>query len=123
MGWWIDYSTKQFTRGIFVPEDIANKYLLVNTNNVGIFKTTFTYSSCDQDSSKLLGDFYIDFDSEDYKKVKEDVIGVLAYFKVVFSIDYSDIQIYYSGNKGIHLIIPKEVLGIKPHKELNLIFK
>jgi DNA primase large subunit len=32
-------------------------------------------------------------------------------------------KIYFSGHKGFHLIVPKEVLGIEPNKNLNGIFK
>jgi hypothetical protein len=55
--------------------------------------------------------------------VKADALRAIAFFSAIFGIDDKDIRIYFSGKKGIHLIIPAQVLGLKPDKELNDIFK
>lgn len=124
IGYWKDKINKRFCRNIFVPTPLSNPYLQFNYGNKGIFINAYSYNNFNLDESYLYGDLYLDFDNkEDFEKVREDVICSLAYLKTVFKIDYNDIEVYYSGNKGIHIMVPAEVLGIEPNKELNLIFK
>ena len=47
----------------------------------------------------------------------------MQYFNRYFFIPFEMLQIYFSGNKGFHLVVPYEVLGIAPDKELNVKFK
>lgn len=74
------------------------------------------------------GDFYLDFDTvieseQDYIKLKEDVKVALRYITVIMQVDIKQVQFYFSGNKGIHLIIPAITLGLDPHVALNQIYK
>ena len=99
------------------------KYRL-ERNNTGIFTTAFRYNIENIDEAELFGDLYFDLDNkDDFEAVREDAITILAYLKTVFRINYEETYIYFSGKKGIHLIIPSSVLGIAPNKKLNVIFK
>lgn len=74
------------------------------------------------------GDFYLDFDTvitneEDYQKLKEDVGMALRYLTVIMQIDVKQVRFFFSGNKGIHLTVPAETLGLEPHAALNSIYK
>ena len=95
--------------------------------NVGIYCTAYRYNNKVQKDADLYGHLYIDFDSDSdevgYEQVREDAIRALAFFSAIFSVSEEDIRIYFSGKKGIHLIIPAQVLGVNPDKELNEIFK
>ena len=73
-------------------------------------------------------DFYLDFDyplekEEDFAIIKEDVFKAIKYINKILNINSDNIDLFFSGNKGIHLTVKKEALGIKPHIELNKIFK
>ena len=97
-------------------------------DNIGVFATAYMYDSKDQNEANLYGDLYIDLDydlnsDEAFEVVRKDALKVLSYMRVIFRIPYEDINIYFSGSKGIHIIIPKEVLGIQPMKDLNRIYK
>lgn len=122
-GYWIDKEKQIFKRKEILPASLVNAIRL-KRNNKGVFATAYTYDIEDQNNANLYGDFYLDFDSKDFEEVREDVIMAMSYIKVVFKIDELDkCQIFYSGNKGMHIIVPAKVLGIKPDKKLNEIFK
>lgn len=95
--------------------------------NKGIYVTAYRYNNKVQAEAELYGNLYIDFDSDSdeigYEQVREDAIRALAFFSAIFSITEDDIRIYFSGKKGIHLIVPAQALGVNPDKELNEIFK
>lgn len=125
-GRWIDYNKKFFRRYIYLPNSAVN-FIRANTNNEGIFETVYSYSSTEQDEALKYGDFYLDFDSDNNEKgfelVREDALKAISYFKIVFNIKVSEMKIYYSGNKGIHLIIPAPKIGASADVKLNLYYK
>ena len=124
-GYWENYNKKVFIRKKFLPYSLLN-YIVIKKNNKGIFHTIYRYNTEKQDDAFLYGDFYLDFDDEDnFETVREDAIKAISYLKVVFKIENvkDDINIYFSGNKGIHLIVSADLLGIEPNKNLNEIFK
>lgn len=96
-------------------------------NNKGIYQTAYQYNKSKQSEAALYGNFYLDFDSdhtsEGFDKVKEDVLVAISFLKAVFFIEPEYIQLYFSGKKGIHLVIDSEIIGIEPHENLNEIFK
>lgn len=123
-GYWIDKKNKIFRRKEIIPKAFEN-LIRIKNNNTGIFKTAYSYNLENQNESFLYGDFYLDFDSEDFEKVREDVVIALSYIKIVFKIENIEevCNIFYSGNKGMHIIIPAKTLGIEPDKKLNETFK
>lgn len=95
-------------------------------NNTGIYRTSFWYDSLDPYDSSLLGDFYIDFDSEeDIELAREDLLFVIwkLHLKQGFGLPMEAFRIYFSGKKGFHLIIPIGYLGVEPSKDLDKIYK
>jgi hypothetical protein len=67
---------------------------------------------------------YFDFDNEqDFEQVRKDALTVIAFLETVFSLTEDSYTLFYSGNKGIHLTVPAEVLGIEPCMDLNNIYK
>lgn len=125
IGFWIDKKKKYFRRCLFAPSKISRYIIRKKANNKGIFESVYSYETTNQEESLLYGDYYIDFDSDNYSLVKEDVIKAISYLKIVFGIKDIDnsIQIFFSGKKGVHLIVFAEILGVQPMKNLNMIYK
>lgn len=98
-------------------------------DNKGIFTSAYKYSSEEQSKALLLGDLYFDFDTdlnngEDaFLNIKKDVDFTLVYLSSMYSIPQEVVDLYFSGNKGIHLIVKKEYLDIQPHFSLNQVFR
>lgn len=123
-GYWINKDKNIFKRKDFLPH-LLLKSTILKRNNYGIFQTTFRYDTENQDEAFLYGDFYLDFDSDNFEHARKDVLKAISYFKIVFNLKNptKQLQIYFSGNKGFHITIPAEILGIKPRKDLNEIYK
>ncbi|WP_067923605.1 primase C-terminal domain-containing protein [Alicyclobacillus shizuokensis] len=128
-----------FTRKHYYPAGQTDEFRQ-QYGNCGVYETVMKYVSpvWVQDSkgrmiintreSLKYGDFYMDFDTklesdEDFEKVRADVKSALRYLKVILSIDPSQVSLYFSGHKGIHLTVDARVLGIQPHLALNQIYK
>lgn len=109
-------------------------------NNVGVYSTVMQYINPEfflnekqkwvlnaRDSLKW-GDFYLDFDTplesdDDLQKIKDDVRVAMKYLRVILSIDASQINLFYSGSKGVHLTVSANVMGLDPHVSLNQIYR
>lgn len=128
-----------FTRKHFMPPHETDRFRK-KYNNQGVYQTVMQYIDpvwmIDHKQKRIInakeslkyGDFYLDFDhplekEEDFDKIKDDVSMALKYMKVIMSIDLDQINIYYSGHKGIHITIDPRVLGVRPHIALNQIYK
>lgn len=123
VGYWVDKDKKFFKRNIIIPSALVD-VIRIKRNNRGIFKTAYSYNDENQKEAYLYGDFYLDFDSSDFEEVRNDVIKAVSFLKIVFKLDVdNDCKIYYSGNKGVHLIIPATILGVSPIKNLNEVYK
>lgn len=123
-GYWLNKEKNQFRRNFFMPDFCCIKNLKDLRNNVGIFKTAYRYNTQNYEEAYLYGDFYLDFDSTDFELVRRDAIKALSYLKIVFNINIdTNCLIFFSGNKGLHIIIPAELFGIEPMKNLNDIYK
>lgn len=112
-----------FSRGNFIPyQTVCNWSSSHNGNSV--FCSAYRYTIADADKSTLYGDFYLDFDDTDsFENVREDAIRTFSYLKVVYHIPEEYLRIYFSGNKGVHVIVPADILGIDPMPMLNGVFK
>lgn len=120
----------RFRRNIMLDMSEGSKDLLKlrkKYNNTGLYCTAYRYDNPKQAEANLYGPLYLDFDSDSdeigYEQVRADALKAMAFFSAIFGLAYEDVRIYFSGKKGIHLMIPPEVLGIEGDKELNDIFK
>lgn len=129
-GYYIINGEKVFGRNIFIDisdEDAMNK-VKKRFGNTDVYTTSYVYSDKDQNKSDLLGSLYfdldLDLDGEDsYNKIKADALMVISYIKVHLKVPKEHIRIFFSGNKGFHIIIPWQVLGIRPSNNLNVKYK
>lgn len=115
----------KFTRNEMMTVDKIKDYRETN-GNTGLYMSAYRYDSPDVKEANLFGDFYLDFDSEDnFELARQDAIRSIWYLKqkTTYDIPEKFIRIYFSGKKGIHLIIPAVVLGVEPDKNLNEYYK
>lgn len=93
-------------------------------HHLGVFQTAYQYDGGTIEDSNLTGDLYFDFDAENnFELARRDAITTMSFFKTVFKMDERDLKIYFSGKKGIHILVPANILGIQKHPELNDVFK
>lgn len=116
-----------FVRKIFkIADDVeATRKQFANKD---IYCTPYAYDGQNQKIALKIADFYLDFDkklenNDDFNVVREDALKALMYLHAIFQVPKETVRIYFSGNKGLHLIVPREVMNIEPHVNLNRIFK
>ena len=111
-----------FKRNILIEsskkEETLNKYDFTDT-----YSTIYSYDNKNQDLANVIAPLYIDLDindlEKDYDKLRKDVLLLIRKLKTVFHLQDDNIQIFFSGSKGYHLIIPYQVFGIQPSRDLN----
>lgn len=121
-----------FSRNIYVPRDegFADRVskLLANFNNTDVYYGVYNYQSDDIAKCALYGSPYIDLDldikdDEGFDEVRHQTVMAMQYFEKYFGIPLEMQQVYFSGSKGFHVVIPATILGITPDTELNIKFK
>lgn len=124
VGFGYEYNSQyMFTRNRYIPYGAIDKFTY-ERNQYSAFCSAFRYNTTDIDNSLMYGDMYFDFDDiNDFERVRKDAIVVLNMIEVVFLVKKEWLKIYFSGNKGIHIILPAEILGVIPSAELNQIYK
>ena len=111
-----------FKRNILIDsskkEDMLKRYDFTDT-----YSTVYSYDNKNQDLANIVAPLYIDLDindlEKDYDKLRKDILLLIRKLKTVFHLKEDNIQIFFSGSKGYHIIIPYEVFGIEPSKDLN----
>lgn len=124
-------SDKGFFRNIFYLKDkdfARNKEaFILRRNNTDVYQCAYSYEDENIDTCNIAGDLYLDFDAEDIKtdwsKLVNEVKYVLNYLEIALGTPAEEFRTYFSGNKGFHIIVPAEIIGLKPTKDLNLRFK
>lgn len=111
---------------ILKPTEIDN--IRCRFNNIDPCTTVYCYYGNSQDDSYLYGPFYIDIDLKlehefEYLKVRRDLNMVITALNVHYKVPIEYMKIYFSGSKGFHLLVPPEIFGIGPDKELNEKYK
>lgn len=101
--------------------------LIREYKNTDFYQCVYVYSNKEIEESKLYAPLYFDLDGdmdtqEGFDLLKKDVNMVITYFKSI-GVKEEEIDLYFSGSKGFHVIIPAEVLGITPSMNLNQIYK
>jgi replicative DNA helicase len=116
----------RFTRNNMISIEEIDEFRKKH-KNYGVFVTAYRCAVKDLAEFKkgeIYADFYLDFDKEnDFEAVREDALSSLAFLKANFGIPYDESNIYFSGSKGVHIIISGELLGVTPCVNLNDVFK
>ena len=112
-----------FSRGNYISYHTIDNFIR-SRNAYSVFCSAYCYRSEPIDKSDLYGDLYLDFDNlNNFEQVRQDALTALSYLKIVYHITEEQVKIYFSGNKGVHLIVPAKILGIEPMPLLNGVFK
>ena len=112
-----------FNRGNYISFEDIDKFAK-NHNFDSVFSSAYRYSDKQIEKAELYGDLYLDFDDiKDFEHVRKDAMTALSYLKIVYRIEKEDVNIFYSGNKGVHITVPAEIFGIQPMHLLNGVFK
>ena len=124
----------KFKRNIFADIEDIGQYRK-QYNNQGVYVSAYCYQSAKDktEETELYGHLYIDLDNPDMKDIeqeqeafetiREDGIRAISFLSAIMGVDEEMIKIYYSGQKGLHIIVPAAVIGLRPMKELNHVFK
>lgn len=114
---------KGFSRGNYIPYRTISNFIR-SRNSYSVFCSAYRYNNQSVDKSDLYGDLYLDFDdTNNFEHVRKDALTALSYLKIVYHIDETQVQIYFSGNKGVHIIVPAKIFGFEPMPLLNGVFK
>lgn len=121
---------KFFHRKMYYPvNDNLQKELsklLIKYNNTDVYQCMYYYDSRDIENAALIASPYFDFDgdiSSEYRKIANEVMMVAKFFEINWKIPVENLQIYFSGSKGFHLIIPRTIIDVQPDIRLNDKFK
>ena len=121
-----------FRRNIFVrigSEDYDNrlKEILGNCSNTDIYRCVYAYEDKDRiNGCRLYGPLYVDLDGDmkgGFDSLKSEVFRITGFLESEIGLEKDEIEIYFSGAKGFHIIVPPDVLGIEPSTNLNEIYK
>lgn len=124
VGYGFEYNNeRRFHRNDYIQCEQIGVFLKAH-NRFNTFRSAYNYSSNNIEEADLFGDFYLDLDDENnFENVREDAKAVYSYFKIVYKITPDHMRTYFSGKKGLHIIVPASILGVEPNRNLNGIFK
>jgi hypothetical protein len=122
----LQYNAEGFQRNIFMKLKDFSAWRKKHSQ-YGMFTTAYRYDNENIREANMIGDLYIDFDvpeiEDNFYMIRTDAMRVISSMTAIFGIDKEMMKIYYSGSKGIHIVIPSEIIGIHPNPQLNNIFK
>ena len=115
-----------FKRKIIIEKDkkeeAIKKYDFIDT-----YSTIYEYDNKDQDRANFIAPLYIDLDADDlirdYEKLKRDLMLLTRKLKIMFNLSDDNLQIFFSGSKGFHVLVPHEIFGLEYGREINNIYK
>lgn len=90
--------------------------------NVDVYYSVYSYEDQDIENCRLYGAPYLDLDLnlERFEEVKWQARLVMQFYALHFGIPFEMQEIYFSGSKGFHVLIPPQVFGITPDRQLNV---
>lgn len=91
------------------------------------YMTIYSYENTNVDTCNFIAPFYLDLDidniEENYDKLVRDLKIIYRQLKIMLGLKEENIEIYFSGSKGFHIIIDQNIFGFKPNRTLNKDFK
>lgn len=112
-----------FTRNKYCLKSQMSKNLEQFTGDK--YMTIYSYESTNVTSNdcNFVAPLYLDFDIDDlehnYDKLIRDLMIVIYRLKTELHLQDKDIELYFSGAKGFHIIIDHKVFGFQPSRVLN----
>lgn len=126
---------RYFSRNIYVQYDNSYEQKLINFASrcqyTDVYECIYkfdTFLPMFVNTCKVIAPFYMDLDmdiqnEEDYKEIKIQAQRVIVFLTNTLYIPEASIQLFYSGNKGFHILVDSSVLGVPPLFELNQLYK
>lgn len=115
-----------FRRNIFTTTKEIKKYIQ-DFNEEDVYATVYKYDDKNQDTANVIAPLYIDLDvndiEENFDKLKRDLALVLRQIKTLLKITDKELEIFFSGSKGFHIMVDSKVLGLTPSTDLNDLYK
>lgn len=100
-----------------------NDESIINTFESDAYCTIYKYDNENIDSCNFIAPLYLDLDidniEENYDKLIRDLKILVHKLISEFHVEHDDIQIYFSGSKGFHLVISENIFGFEPSRTLN----
>ena len=114
-----------FTRNKFIEMNQLSKHLKEYDGD--IYSTIYRYDSKDQNTANFIAPLYLDLDIDDiehnFNKIKQDLALVLRRLKSVFYLSDKDIELYFSGSKGFHILVSHNIFGFEPGRDIHKQYK
>lgn len=127
---------KFFTRNYYIPNDNnMNKRrneFIERCRYTDVYQCVYLYETDDKENiekAPLIAPFYLDMDAniknnDDYIDIRDKTVRLVYILHSIFCIPISQIQIFFSGHKGFHIIIDQKILGLrKSLSRLNDVYK
>lgn len=116
-----------FSRKFFVKQSDIGE-IVETFGDRDSYCTVLMYETIPQQTSRAYGEFYMDFDIDmkkdsDFEKIRKDVLIVISTLKRQVKLKSDDMHIFFSGNKGFHVMVNPKALGIVPKKDLHKDYK
>lgn len=112
-----------FKRNVFTEIDKVEETIKKIGFNGDIYQTIYRYETNKSDECNFIAPLYFDLDIDDieenYGKIKIDLMLLVRQLCTMFSLNESDIEIYFSGSKGFHIIINEDIFGFEGNRDLN----
>lgn len=117
-----------FSRNYFIKNDESfenkkSKYIN-ECDYKDVFQCLYEYETNDYDTCKIISDVYFDFDApkldeEHYNRTAFEVRLAYNYLTLYVGVPKEYIRLYFTGNKGFHIVIPYQIFNISPSITLN----
>lgn len=129
---WVEFGVKRgtgFQRNIMITlEDVET--LRAKHNNTGVFTTAYRYANREKEGSVYAPFFYVDMDvpeliergEEAWRELRRDFLYLTAILDTHYGIKKNHTAVYFSGCKGLSVLIPSTAFNLRPCENLNDIF-
>ena len=92
-------------------------------NRTDVYYTIYAYYGEDKNTCPILAPLYFDFDDdhveENYEEERSEVLRTVGLLKQWFKVPEEMVEIYFSGHKGFHVIVPSVIFGLSADEHLN----
>jgi len=118
-------SNGRMVRGKFVRADdrSALDYWRRKFNNTDIYASVFRYEKPDA-QSRFIGPVFADIDfKDDLSQARKSALIFCQLLFIRMKLEPDEIEIYFSGSKGFHIIVPCEVFDPQPWPLMLKLYK
>lgn len=111
-----------FVRNQWMPseKETLMRFIHAYRQEYSVYLSLYSYPEKGKTDADVYGPMCFDVDCENnVERAQEDAVELLSYFERVWDIPKAHAQIYFSGNKGFHVLYSPHILGVLPERGLN----